>query len=75
MPVEALDRLAAMLDAEAAEVSAEVDDFFDRLLPLPDDTRAVNVVDPVPEREVLAVWRRSQGRSPAVRALVAGLEA
>lgn len=43
--------------------------------PLPDNTRAVNVVDPVPEREVLAVWRRSQGRSPAVRALVAGLEA
>ena len=40
MPVEALDRLAAMLDAEAAEVSAEVDDFFDCLLPLPDDTRA-----------------------------------
>jgi DNA-binding transcriptional LysR family regulator len=43
--------------------------------PLPDNTSAVNVVDPVPEREVLAVWRRSQGRSPAVRALVAGLEA
>jgi DNA-binding transcriptional LysR family regulator len=43
--------------------------------PLPDNTSAVNVVDPVPEREVLAVWRRSQGRSPAVRALVAGLQA
>jgi len=40
MPVEAIDRLAAMLDAEAAEVSVEVDDFFDRLLPRPDDTRA-----------------------------------
>ena len=41
--------------------------------PLPANTKAVDVTDPVPEREVLAVWRRSQGRSPAVRALVAGL--
>lgn len=41
--------------------------------PLPDNTRAVGVTDPVPEREVLAVWRSSQGRSPAVRALVDGL--
>lgn len=40
---------------------------------LPADTRAVPVTDPVPEREIIAVWRRSQGRSPAVRALVAGL--
>jgi DNA-binding transcriptional LysR family regulator len=38
--------------------------------PLPENTRAVDVVDPVPEREVIAVWRRSQGRSPAVRTLV-----
>jgi DNA-binding transcriptional LysR family regulator len=41
--------------------------------PLPADTRAVHAKDPVPEREVLAVWRRSQGRSPAIRALVAAL--
>jgi DNA-binding transcriptional LysR family regulator len=41
--------------------------------PLPENTRAVDVVDPVPEREVIAVWRRSQGRSPAVRALVGRL--
>jgi farnesyl diphosphate synthase len=39
MPVEAIDRLSGMLDAEASRVSAEVDDFFDRLLPLPGDTR------------------------------------
>jgi len=39
MPVEAIDRLSAMLDAEASRVSAEVDDFFDRLLPPPGDTR------------------------------------
>lgn len=42
--------------------------------PLPANTRAVAVTDPVPEREVLAVWRRSQGRSPAIRALVARLK-
>jgi len=41
--------------------------------PLPEGTCAIAVTDPVPEREVLAVWRRSQGRSPAVRALVARL--
>lgn len=41
---------------------------------LPANTRAVSVTDPAPEREVLAVWRRSQERSPAVRALVAGLK-
>jgi DNA-binding transcriptional LysR family regulator len=41
--------------------------------PLPANTRAVAVTDPVPEREVLAVWRRSQGRSPAIGALVARL--
>jgi DNA-binding transcriptional LysR family regulator len=38
--------------------------------PLPANIRAVGVVDPVPERQVLAVWRRSQGRSPAIRELV-----
>ncbi|MCZ4499787.1 MAG: LysR family transcriptional regulator [Marmoricola sp.] len=41
--------------------------------PLPEGTRAVPVRDPVPEREALAVWRRSQDRSPAVRALVEAL--
>jgi len=40
MPVETVDRLAALLDAEAAEVSAEVDEFFDSLLPVADDSRA-----------------------------------
>ena len=39
MPVETIDRLAGLLDAEAAQVSAEVDDFFRRLLPLTDDSR------------------------------------
>jgi farnesyl diphosphate synthase len=39
MPVEAIDRLSGMLDAEASRVSVEVDDFFDRLLPAPGDTR------------------------------------
>lgn len=42
--------------------------------PLPANTRAVAVTDPVPEREVLAVWRRSQDRSPAVRAVVESLQ-
>lgn len=42
--------------------------------PLPANTRAVAVTDPVPEREVLAVWRHSQDRSPAVRALVGSLK-
>ena len=41
--------------------------------PLPANTRAVSVTDPVPEREVLVVWRHSQGHSPALRALVEGL--
>jgi DNA-binding transcriptional LysR family regulator len=40
---------------------------------LPDGTCAVPVTDPVPEREVIVVWRRSQDRSPAIRALVAAL--
>ena len=39
MPVETVDRLAGVLDAEAARVSAEVDDFFDRLLPQTADGR------------------------------------
>ena len=39
MPVETVDRLAGLLDAEAAEVSAEVDDFFNRLLPPTGDSR------------------------------------
>jgi DNA-binding transcriptional LysR family regulator len=43
--------------------------------PLPDGTRAIPVVDPVPEREVIALWRRSQDRSPAIRALVDALDA
>lgn len=40
---------------------------------LPPGTRAIRVTDPVPEREVIAVWRGSQDRSPAVRAIVAAL--
>ena len=39
MPVETVDRLAGLLDAEAAQVSAEVDDFFTRLLPPTGDNR------------------------------------
>src|SRR6476619_7947188 len=39
MPVETVDRLAGLLDAEAAEVSAEGDDFFARLLPSTGDSR------------------------------------
>jgi farnesyl diphosphate synthase len=39
MSVETVDRLAGLLDAEAAQVSAEVDDFFDRLLPPTGDSR------------------------------------
>jgi DNA-binding transcriptional LysR family regulator len=42
---------------------------------LPDGTVAVAMRDPVPVREALAVWRRSQDRSPAVRALVEALAA
>jgi len=37
---------------------------------LPDNVRAVRVRDPVPRRESIVLWRRSQDRSPAVRALV-----
>jgi len=39
MPVETIDRLAGLLDAEAARVTAEVDDFFARLLPPTNDNR------------------------------------
>ena len=39
MPVETIDRLAGLLDAEAVKVSAEVDSFFQRLLPVTGDTR------------------------------------
>ena len=39
MPVETVDRLAGVLDAEVARVSAEVDDFFNRLLPETGDGR------------------------------------
>ena len=39
MPVEAIDRLSEILDAEASRVSVEVDDFFARLLPPTGDTR------------------------------------
>jgi DNA-binding transcriptional LysR family regulator len=40
---------------------------------LPDNLRAVRVRNPVPSREAIVLWRRSQGRSPAVRALVEAL--
>jgi farnesyl diphosphate synthase len=39
MPVEIIDRLASELDAEAARVRADVDDFFRRLLPTTGDGR------------------------------------
>jgi hypothetical protein len=39
MPVETIDRLAAMLDAEAGQVSVEVD-ILRRLLPPPGQSRA-----------------------------------
>jgi farnesyl diphosphate synthase len=39
MPVEVIDRARQELDAEAAQVSAEVDDFFARLLPPTGDGR------------------------------------
>jgi DNA-binding transcriptional LysR family regulator len=42
--------------------------------PLPDNVTSVRVVDPVPSREAIVLWRRSQGRSPAVRALVETLQ-
>jgi len=41
--------------------------------PLPANTVAVRVHDPVPARESIVLWRRTQGRSPAVRAVVAAL--
>ncbi|MCW2780394.1 MAG: DNA-binding transcriptional regulator, LysR family [Marmoricola sp.] len=40
---------------------------------LPSDTRAIRIKDPVPEREIIAVWRRTQDRSPAVRAIIEAL--
>jgi DNA-binding transcriptional LysR family regulator len=43
--------------------------------PLPPNTVAVPVHDPVPARESIVLWRRSQARSPAVRALVEALGA
>jgi farnesyl diphosphate synthase len=39
MPVEIIDRLASELDAEAARVRADVDDFFRALLPPTGDSR------------------------------------
>jgi DNA-binding transcriptional LysR family regulator len=42
--------------------------------PLPDNLTTVRVHEPVPRRETIVLWRRSQGRSPGVRALVAGLQ-
>src|SRR5215208_5154381 len=39
MPVEVIDRARHELDAEATRVSAEVDDFFARLLPPTGDNR------------------------------------
>jgi farnesyl diphosphate synthase len=39
MPVDTIDRLAAALDAEAARVSTEVDNFFTDLLSAPGDSR------------------------------------
>lgn len=42
---------------------------------LPAGTRAVRVIDPVPSREAVVMWRRSQANSPAVRAVVAALAA
>jgi farnesyl diphosphate synthase len=41
MPVEIIDRLASELDAEAARVCADVDDFFRNLLPPTGDSREV----------------------------------
>ena len=39
MPVDTIDRLAGLLEAEAAQVSDEVDDFFHRLLTPPGNGR------------------------------------
>jgi DNA-binding transcriptional LysR family regulator len=41
--------------------------------PLPANTVAVRVHDPVPGRESIVLWRRSQGRSPALRTVVEAL--
>ena len=41
--------------------------------PLPANTVAVRIHDPVPARESIVLWRRTQGRSPAVRAVVEAL--
>lgn len=41
--------------------------------PLPEGTCAVRVTDPVPARETIVIWRRSQDRLPAVRAVVEAL--
>ena len=43
--------------------------------PLPGGTVAVRVHHPVPARESIVLWRRSQSRSPAVRAVVEALAA
>jgi DNA-binding transcriptional LysR family regulator len=42
--------------------------------PLPANTVAVRVHDPVPARESIVLWRRSQGRSPALRTVVEALD-
>ena len=43
--------------------------------PLPAGTTAVRVHDPVPARRTIAIWRHTQARSPAVRAVVDALGA
>ncbi|MET3960690.1 DNA-binding transcriptional LysR family regulator [Marmoricola sp. OAE513] len=43
--------------------------------PLPEGTSAVRVREPVPSRQTIAIWRRSQDSSPAVRAVVEALVA
>lgn len=42
---------------------------------LPDEVVALSVVDPVPQREVQAVWRRTQGHDPALRHVVDAIAA
>lgn len=41
--------------------------------PLPDDVTAIRAYDPVPNREVMALHRRSMADSPAIRAVVEAL--
>ncbi|MGZ5407836.1 MAG: LysR substrate-binding domain-containing protein [Aeromicrobium sp.] len=41
--------------------------------PLPDDVTAIRAYDPVPNREVMALHRRSMAESPAIRAVVEAL--